>query len=109
MKIAESTGIITNPPVSLSAPFQFNRSNPREYSLVELKTIQDLGGPEKFKDWKITGEREMFLPERFSLQEAKRQAENDRLRKLGLELADDSINQMPHLMASRQQAAKAGA
>jgi hypothetical protein len=68
-----------------------------------------LGGPEKVKDWKITAEREMFLPERFSLQEKKRQIENDRLRKFGLPLADDTINQMPHLMASVQQAAKAGA
>jgi hypothetical protein len=71
--------------------------------------MHDLGGPEKFKDWKITAEREMFLPERISRQEEKRQAENDRLRKLGLPLADDMINQMPHLMAATQQAAKAGA
>lgn len=91
------------------SPFNFNRTNPSEYSLVELKTIQDVGGPEKFKDWKITREREMFLPQRFPLQEQKRQAENDRLRKLGLPLADDTINQMPHLMAATLHAAKTGA
>ena len=47
--------IITNPPVSLDEPFQFDRPNPDEYSLHELKTIQDLGGQERLRGWRITG------------------------------------------------------
>lgn len=92
--------VITNPPVSLAAPFQFNRKDPSEYSLVELKTMQDVGGPEKFKDWKITGEREMFAPERVQGQETRRKEENARLAKLGLKTGDDSISQMPYLMVA---------
>lgn len=95
-------GIITNPPVSLSAPFQFNRSNPADYSLVELKTMQDLGGPEKFKDWKVKGEREQFAPERVGRQQKLREEEQERLRKLGLNTWDETLSQMPHLIASRQ-------
>jgi hypothetical protein len=34
--------IITNPPVSLKEPFCFDREDPREYSLVEQKTLSDL-------------------------------------------------------------------
>ncbi|EMR68569.1 hypothetical protein UCREL1_4416 [Eutypa lata UCREL1] len=94
--------IITNPPVSLAAPFQFNRDNPADYSLVELKTMQDLGGPEKFKDWKITGEREMFAPGQVQRKTELRALENERLRKLGLKTGDESISQLPYLMVSRQ-------
>ncbi|THH08895.1 hypothetical protein EW145_g2398 [Phellinidium pouzarii] len=35
--------IITNPPVSLKEPFNFNRENPEEYSLVERKTLKEIG------------------------------------------------------------------
>ncbi|KIX01639.1 uncharacterized protein Z518_09365 [Rhinocladiella mackenziei CBS 650.93] len=56
--------IITNPPVSLVEPFNFDRSDSSEYSLVELKTIRDLGGHEKLKGWKVTGERLAVVPER---------------------------------------------
>ncbi|KAH9949865.1 hypothetical protein B0H21DRAFT_706795 [Amylocystis lapponica] len=35
--------VITNPPVSLKAPFNFTRENPDDYSLVELKTLRALG------------------------------------------------------------------
>lgn len=67
--------------------------------------MQDLGGPEKFRDWKITGEREMFAPERLGAKEKLRKLENERLRKLGLKTGDESISQMPYLMVSQQQAA----
>lgn len=102
-------GIITNPPVSLAAPFNFNRTNPAEYSLVELKTMQDLGGPEKLKDWRVTGEREQFAPERLGRQEKLREEEQERLRKLGLDTGDKAISQMPHLIESKQKATVATA
>ncbi|QRV84378.1 phytanoyl-CoA dioxygenase [Ceratobasidium sp. AG-Ba] len=35
--------LITNPPVSLKEPFNFNRENPADFSLVELKTLKELG------------------------------------------------------------------
>lgn len=35
--------IITNPPVALREPFNFNRENPDDYSLVERKTLAALG------------------------------------------------------------------
>jgi hypothetical protein len=55
--------IITNPPVSLNEPFNFDRENPEEYSLVELKTLQALG-KEGLQGWKATGPRETIVPER---------------------------------------------
>lgn len=76
---------------------------------MELKTIQDLGGPGRFKDWKITGEREMFAPRSLEFKEKRQQLERDRLHKVGLDPGNESLSQMPYLMASRQQAATAGA
>jgi hypothetical protein len=90
--------IITNPPVSLSEPFKFNRENPADYSLVELKTIQDVGGPELFTDWKITGERSIVVPARLTLQEEKQKAEVARLKALGLPVPSKLMSQMPHLL-----------
>jgi len=103
-----SIGIITNPLVALSAPFEFQRANPAEYSLVELKTIADLGGTARFTDgWNITGERQIFVPERVWRQRQMQEAENDRLRKLDLPLADNTLVQLPEFLAA-QKAAKVG-
>ena len=52
--------IITNAAVSLKEPFNFNRANPKDYSLVEQKTLRDLGRPEGIPEWKITRERELL-------------------------------------------------
>ena len=71
---------ITNPPVVLKEPFNFNRENPEEYvsslfvlkemrpvsdqnhqSLIEQKTLQELG-VFALPDWKITGARTRFTP-----------------------------------------------
>lgn len=93
-------GIISNPPVSVAAPFQFNRSDPAEYSLVELKTIQDVGGLEKFRDWKITGERERFAPGRLALKEKLYEQEVERLRALGIKVGEKPLSQMPALILS---------
>jgi hypothetical protein len=56
--------IITNPPVSLKEPFNYNRVDPSEYSLVEKKTLHDLGRPEGLPEWKITMPRERLTPAR---------------------------------------------
>jgi hypothetical protein len=56
--------IITNPPVALKAPFNYNRTDPKEYSLVEQKTLKDLGRPEGLPEWKITMPREGIVPTR---------------------------------------------
>lgn len=100
--LTTSAGIISNPPVSLAAPFQFNRPDPADYSLVELKTIQDVGGPEKFRDWEITGARERFAPARLALKERLYEQEVGRLRALGIEVGDEPANQMPALILSGQ-------
>lgn len=102
-------GVITNPPVSLREPFCFNRENPAEYSLVELKTMKDLGGPEKFKNWKITGPRKIFLPAVFNNRSNTREKENENLRKRGLEKEIGTATQTPyilqHILKEQQQAA----
>lgn len=81
--------IITNPPVSLLEPFNFDRgSNEDEYSLVELKTIKDLGGMDKLKGWKITGERKEVIPPRVQIQAKMMEEENRRLKESGREYID---------------------
>jgi hypothetical protein len=52
--------IITNPPVALKEPFNFNRADAKEYSLVEQKTLRDLGRPEGLPEWKITAPRQLI-------------------------------------------------
>lgn len=49
----------------------------------------------------------MFMPERLHRQEKLRKLEDNRLRKLGLKMGDESISQVPYLMLSRQRAAAA--
>lgn len=74
--------IITNPPVSLKEPFIFNRSNPDDYSLVELKTLKALGAtPEKGYDFAITQPRERVVPERVKVQSVMKVQELERLNK----------------------------
>lgn len=74
--------IITNPPVSLRAPFDFDREDPREYSLVERATLRMLGkeeGEGGLKGWKITQPREAVVPARVRIQE---QMKRDELKRL---------------------------
>ncbi|KUI64646.1 hypothetical protein VM1G_01029 [Cytospora mali] len=72
--------IITNPPVSLKEPFQFDRKDEKEYSLVERATLRMLGKEKDgLKGWKITGQRERIVPERLRVQEKMRQDELKRL------------------------------
>jgi len=71
--------VILNPAVSLIEPFNFSRSNPEEYSLVERATLAALGRPEGLGDWKITGKREHVTPARIKLQARLRALEDRRL------------------------------
>ncbi|KAG9048873.1 hypothetical protein FS837_011782 [Tulasnella sp. UAMH 9824] len=56
--------IITNPPAGLKEPFNFNRSNPDDFSLVELKTLRALG-KDRF-DFKPTVPRQRLVPARWT-------------------------------------------
>lgn len=70
--------IITNPPVSLKEPFNFDRDDPSEYSLVELKTLKELG-KDRLRGWKITGTRDSVIPERLKVQRQMKEEELKRL------------------------------
>ncbi|THH19324.1 hypothetical protein EUX98_g8797 [Antrodiella citrinella] len=52
---------ITNPPVTLKDPLNFNRADPADYSLVEQKVLNSLGVT-ALPDWHITTERKRFTP-----------------------------------------------
>jgi hypothetical protein len=87
--IVEATGkvprVITNPPVVLKEPFNFDRPDGR-YSLVEKKTLRELGKGEGLKGWKIEGERKGWVSARMKRLDAERKAEEERLgRKIGSE------------------------
>ncbi|KAI0527801.1 dihydrofolate reductase-like domain-containing protein [Xylaria bambusicola] len=70
--------IITNPPVSLNEPHCFDRAD-GNYSLVEKKTMQSVGGEEMLRGWKITGPREAVVPERVRIWEKMKQEEAKRM------------------------------
>ncbi|KAK7687118.1 hypothetical protein QCA50_009621 [Cerrena zonata] len=52
---------ITNPPVTLKEPFNLNREDPKDYSLVEQKILNTLGVT-SLPDWQIKAERKRFTP-----------------------------------------------
>jgi hypothetical protein len=83
--------IITNPPVSLVKPFEFNRKDPSHYSLVELKTIEALGGQEKLKNWRIKGRRSEVIPERLRVQAKMLEEERKRLEERESKLKAQSV------------------
>jgi hypothetical protein len=70
--------IITNPPVSLTEPFNFDRNDPSQYSIVERKTLRDLGKA-RLVGWKIKGGREFVKPDRLKTQEELKEQELSRL------------------------------
>ncbi|KAJ7093459.1 hypothetical protein B0H15DRAFT_947581 [Mycena belliarum] len=76
--------VITNPPVSLKAPFRFGDGVGGEYSLVEQKTLRELGFPEGLDGWKIEGEREWIVPMRIRRQEEMKEKERERERGMGV-------------------------
>ncbi|KAG6820768.1 hypothetical protein H0H93_012032 [Arthromyces matolae] len=69
--------VITNPPVSLRKPFNFNRVDTEEYSLVELKTLRELGVDRL--DFTISTERRMIVPARVAAQNKALEEEKERL------------------------------
>ncbi|PSK38126.1 hypothetical protein B9Z65_1317 [Elsinoe australis] len=70
--------IITNPPVSLNEPFNFDRENPDDFSYVERKTLKSLG-KDRLSGWKITGTRDRIVPERLKMQSRMKEQELKRL------------------------------
>jgi hypothetical protein len=78
--------IITNPPVLLNEPFNFERENPEDYSIVERKTLSALG-VERLSGWNIKGERKVVIPERVRGQAEMRAAELKRLARGSDEMA----------------------
>jgi hypothetical protein len=68
---------ITNPPIALKEPMNFNRDNPDEFSLVERAVLEGLG-VERL-DFRLTAPREGVVPERVLRQEKMRLEEQTRL------------------------------
>ncbi|KAJ7742160.1 hypothetical protein DFH07DRAFT_836889 [Mycena maculata] len=81
--ITRAPRVITNPPVSLKAPFRFDGAPDGEFSLVEQKTLRDLGFPGGLDGWKIEGNREMIVPRRIRIQEEMKEKERERLESEG--------------------------
>lgn len=73
--------IITNPPVSLKEPFNFDREDPKDYSLVELKTLKALG-KDRLSGWKIQAPRELIIPAAWKAKDEMKQLELQRLERL---------------------------
>jgi hypothetical protein len=84
--------IITNPPVSIKEPFNFDRENPEEYSIVERTTLKKLG-KERLEGWKIQGERQRVVPERVRIQQRMKEEELKRLGKAGEKVETQPVQQ----------------
>jgi len=69
---------ITNPPVSILRPFNFNRENPDDFTLVELKTLKALGVDRV--DFKPTHPYERVTPRRLLVQNKMLDEEIERLK-----------------------------
>ena len=69
--------VITNPPVGMREPFNFNRENPDDYSLVEKKPLKALGVDKL--DFKIASERRRVVPLRIQIQQKMMEEEKQRL------------------------------
>jgi Phytanoyl-CoA dioxygenase (PhyH) len=69
--------IITNPPLALREPMNFNRPDPGDFSLVERAVLRGLGVDRL--DFAPAAPREDVVPERIRSQRARAAAENARL------------------------------
>ena len=74
--------LITNPPIALREPMQFDRADPGDYSPVERAVLYGLG-VDRFA-FQRTGEREMVVPERVIEQQRREAAEAERLAAAGI-------------------------
>ena len=72
---------ITNPPVALKEPMNFNRDNPDDFSPVELAVLRALG--KERLDFKPTAERERLVPERVKRQQQMLEEQKAHLASLG--------------------------
>lgn len=72
--------VITNPPVSIKEPFNFDRDD-GNYSVVERKTLRALG-KDRLPGFKIQAKRQLVVPARVRIQEEMKKKEEERLRKL---------------------------
>lgn len=90
--------VITNPPVSLREPFDFDRDDPAQYSLVELKTLKALG-VDKYT-FTPASERKGVVPKRISLERVMLEAEKKRLEEMKMKNSQvESISPVPIAVA----------
>ena len=68
---------ITNPPVALKEPMEFNRDNPDDFSPMELAVLRGLGKDRL--DFKTTAPRERLVPERVQRQRKMLEEQKKRL------------------------------
>jgi hypothetical protein len=73
---------LTNPPLFLKEPMNFNRDNKEDYSLIELAVLQALGVDRL--DFKPTAPRESIVPDRVIRQRAMLEEEQKRLAAVGV-------------------------
>ena len=93
--MARKPRVILNPAVGLEEPFNFDRDDPKDYSLVERKTLMALGRPNGIKGWRFSGSREHVIPARIQLQARLKDLEIKRLRGENVEgMADNGLGGM---------------
>ena len=68
---------ITNPPIALKEPMNFNRDNPDDFSPMELAVLRELGKDRL--DFKTTAPRERLVPERVQRQKKMLEEQKKRL------------------------------
>jgi hypothetical protein len=68
---------ITNPPVGLKEPMNFNRERAEDFSPLELGVLRGLG-VDRY-DFKPTAPRQRIVPERVKKQQAMLEAERARI------------------------------
>ncbi|KAJ7787794.1 hypothetical protein B0H14DRAFT_3578978 [Mycena olivaceomarginata] len=84
LMVHSATKNATRVPVALKEPFRLSRGAEagNKFSLVEQKTLRELGFLEGLDGWKIEGERAAFVPRRIKIQEEMKERERERLAKL---------------------------
>jgi hypothetical protein len=98
--------MITNPPVSLLEPFVYSRPDPSEYSLVELKTLKELGrdplNGDGGLDFQIAHAREGVVPKRLEKQGKWKVEMEERMRVRQLQLAQQQQHQQTQVQTTAQ-------
>jgi len=70
--------VITNPHVALKEPFNFNRPDPSDYSMVEQLVLDRLGRT-SLPEWHITAPRRYFYPRNYTFKSARLHEELERM------------------------------